>query len=69
MSGFILALTSSAITLILGCSGAKKTDESALTPVDARSIAKEAFLYGFPMAANYQTMYSEKNQPLVGGTV
>jgi hypothetical protein len=26
---------------------------------DARAIAKEAFVYGFPMAANYQTMYKQ----------
>ncbi len=26
---------------------------------DARASAKEAFLYGFPMAANYQTMYKQ----------
>jgi hypothetical protein len=27
--------------------------------VDARQIAKEAYLYGFPMAANYRTMYKQ----------
>ena len=26
---------------------------------DARAIAKEAYIYGFPMAANYQTMYKQ----------
>ena len=30
-----------------------------LSVADARAIAKEAFLYGFPMAANYQTMYKQ----------
>jgi hypothetical protein len=30
-----------------------------LTPEEARGIAKEAFIYGFPMAANYQTMYKQ----------
>ena len=59
MSRIILALMGSAITLIMGCSDAKKAEESALTPVEARSVAKEAFLYGFPMAANYQTMYKQ----------
>ncbi len=31
----------------------------SLTPQDARSIAKEAYIYAFPMAANYQTMYKQ----------
>lgn len=26
---------------------------------DARAIAKEAYIYGFPMAANYQTQYKQ----------
>ena len=30
-----------------------------LTPDEARGIAKDAFIYGFPMAANYQTMYKQ----------
>jgi hypothetical protein len=33
--------------------------QPSLTPVEARSIAKEAYIYGFPMAANYQTMYKQ----------
>jgi hypothetical protein len=32
---------------------------SSLTPQEARSIAKEAYIYAFPMAANYQTMYKQ----------
>ena len=39
---------------------------NSLTPQDARSIAKEAYIYAFPMAANYQTMYKQaidKNSP------
>jgi len=30
---------------------------SALTPEQAKAIAKEAYLYGFPMVLNYKTMY------------
>ena len=30
-----------------------------MNPADTRAIAKEAYLYGFPMAANYQTMYKQ----------
>jgi len=29
-----------------------------LTPVEAKEIAKEAYIYGFPLVLNYKTMYS-----------
>jgi hypothetical protein len=31
--------------------------EVAITPEQARAIAKEAYVYGFPMVMNYKTMY------------
>ncbi len=31
---------------------------SSVTPDDARAIAKEAYIYGFPMVDNYRVMYS-----------
>lgn len=33
--------------------------DTTLTAAEARAIAKDAFIYGFPMAANYQTMYKQ----------
>jgi hypothetical protein len=36
-----------------------KSTGSGLSASEARAIAKEAFIYGFPMAANYQTMYKQ----------
>jgi hypothetical protein len=33
--------------------------KSTLSAADARAIAKEAYIYGFPMAANYKTMYKQ----------
>jgi hypothetical protein len=33
--------------------------QSALTPAEARQIAKEAYIYGFPLVTNYQTMYKQ----------
>ena len=53
------AVLSAAIVLIAGCDTAKKAGDSSLTVADARAIAKEAYIYGFPMAANYQTMYKQ----------
>ena len=36
------------------------TDEDlTLSIAEARAVAKDAFIYGFPMAANYQTMYKQ----------
>ena len=32
------------------------SSQSSLTPQDARQIAKEAYIYGFPMATNYETL-------------
>ena len=33
--------------------------ETGLSVTEARAIAKEAYIYGFPMAANYLTMYKQ----------
>ena len=33
------------------------TEEAALTPKEATQIAKEAYVYGFPLVLNYKTMY------------
>ncbi len=34
------------------------TQENKLTPEEAKEIAKEAYIYGFPMVVNYKTMYN-----------
>jgi hypothetical protein len=43
----------------VGCDTGKKPAENVLSAADARAIAKEAYIYGFPMAANYLTMYKQ----------
>jgi hypothetical protein len=48
-----------AFLLAMGCNSTNKTTESGLSAGDARAIAKEAYVYGFPMAANYLTMYKQ----------
>jgi hypothetical protein len=45
--------------MLAGCNTTSKAPEGGLTAPDARSIAKEAYIYGFPMAANYNTMYKQ----------
>jgi hypothetical protein len=37
----------------------QSTTSEALSPAEARSIAKEAYIYGFPMVMNYQTMHKQ----------
>lgn len=49
----------------IGCTKPESTEtqekETAnvqgLTPAEAKTIAKEAYVYGFPMVMNYKTMY------------
>ncbi len=56
---YALVEGSAAIGLCLIACNTSKPAESGLSAADARAIAKEAFIYGFPMAANYQTMYKQ----------
>jgi hypothetical protein len=50
-----------AAMLLMGCEKAQQKANSggSLTPEDARAIAKDAYIYGFPMATNYATMYKQ----------
>jgi hypothetical protein len=43
--------------LFTACNLGTKTD-TMLTPNEAKSIAKEAYVYGLPMVMNYKTMYN-----------
>jgi hypothetical protein len=46
--------------LLAGCSSEQQTaNTQALTPETGRQIAKEAYIYGFPIATNYNTMYKQ----------
>ncbi|HXC94483.1 MAG TPA: DUF1254 domain-containing protein [Edaphobacter sp.] len=47
------------VLFVTGCDKGKKTDEGPVSAAEARAITKEAYIYGFPMAANYQTMYKQ----------
>ena len=57
--GVFRAALVAALLLTSGCDSAKKPEEGSLSATEARAIAKEAFIYGFPMAANYATMYKQ----------
>ena len=51
-----------AAIVLSGCQTAKSPTSStgaSTAPGEARAIAKEACIYGFPMAMNYQTMYKQ----------
>jgi len=48
--------------VLAGCSTVQQpapSGQQGLTPKAARAIAKEAYIYGFPMATNYDTMYKQ----------
>ncbi len=52
-----------AITLFTGC---KPDSNAKATPAEARAIAKEAYIYGYPMVDNYRIEYAyfvNKNDP------
>ena len=63
MRGMPSVVPTSLLTLSLiltACQqSANKPGEASLTPAEARSIAKDAFIYDFPMAATYNTMYKQ----------
>ena len=48
----IFSLAALLLVLFANCNRQK-----ALTPEEARTIAKEAYVYGFPLVVNYKTMY------------
>ncbi len=43
------------LAVIAGCGTAP---EPSMTPEEAQAIAKEAYIYGFPMVMNYKTLYN-----------
>ena len=67
MKKFGLILSFFALVMLFGCTKEETTETQKqvtatkstqeLTPDDAKAIAKEAYVYGFPMVVNYKTMY------------
>jgi len=54
----IQALLVVSALLATACNRGTKTGLQNLSPDEARSIAKEAYVFGFPMVMNYKTMYN-----------
>lgn len=56
-----------ALLVFLSAAGcAQQSQQAAVTPTEAQAIAKEAYVYGFPMVVNYKSMYLyviDKNSP------
>ena len=53
------------VILILSLFGCQQKAPE-LTPTEAKQIAKEAYVYGFPLVVNYKTLYAytlDKNSP------
>jgi hypothetical protein len=55
----LAAISVVAMSFATGCKTATAPSGSGLSASDARAIAKEAYIYGFPMAANYSTMHKQ----------
>ena len=58
----LIACPAIATLFLLGCGGEQNTEPSGakaeLSAEEAQAIAKEAYIYGFPMVVNYKTMYN-----------
>ena len=48
-----------AATVSITSFAAAKNDAASVTPAQARAIAKEAYLWGFPMVESYKTLYAQ----------
>ncbi len=61
MRTFFRATLFCTLLAAIGCNTkpGDNSTQNGLTPQEARPIAKEAYIYGFPMAANYQTLYKQ----------
>ena len=59
MKKIFLIVLVSFMAILLGCSKESTTSviKSELTPEEAKQIAKDAYVYGFPLVLNYKTMY------------
>jgi hypothetical protein len=54
------------IALTAACSLPAWAQEEAVTPAEARAIAKEAYIYGYPIVDNYRVSYAyftDKDDP------
>ena len=65
-SSFKLAMASVLALTLLPAGAASTTGAPAVTPDEARAIAKEAYIYGYPLVDNYRIQYAyyaDKNNP------
>jgi hypothetical protein len=46
-------------TTLIACGPAQQPSQGGLTVDETRQIAKEAYIYGFPLVTNYHTMYKQ----------
>jgi len=56
MKKYFLLIVLSALVVVLACT--RKSSEPALTAEDARVIAKDAYIYGFPLVDSYRVQYA-----------
>ena len=57
MNGKTMRLVVTAVTLLAAIASTAARAESGVTPAEARAIAKEAYVYGYPMVDGYRVQY------------
>ena len=57
-TSFKLAMASVLALTLLPAGAASTTAAPAVTPAEARAIAKEAYIYGYPLVDNYRVQYA-----------
>jgi len=64
-----LLLTIFLLVTLFGCSETAPTGTPVLTPAEARAIAREAYIFGFPFVANYRAFTSRlvEKDPMMQG--
>ena len=58
--------------VILGCDNKPQEStagQAGLSPAEIRAIAKEAYIYGFPVVTNYGTMYNTDGPEIDSTTI
>jgi hypothetical protein len=63
MSAWIPVVLLLTVAFLVSCSPAQNQTQDAVTPDEARTIAKEAYIFNYPLVMYYRTMYLQAIDP------